>query len=68
MSVGGGQGCLAVNVRSTPNSDRKFKGLASVATGHERPLALQKKDWRTFAKCQTCSPDRDTLSFQWPGG
>jgi hypothetical protein len=35
MSVGGHQGCLAVNVRSTPNSDRKFKDLASVAKGQD---------------------------------
>jgi hypothetical protein len=54
MSVGGGQGCLAVNVRSTPNSDRKFKGLASVATGQEHPS--------TPSECQfQWSLDRDRL-------
>jgi putative tryptophan/tyrosine transport system substrate-binding protein len=47
MSVGGGQGCLAVNVHSTPNSDRKFKGLASVATGHFQTHAVQQNTRRT---------------------
>jgi hypothetical protein len=35
IRVGGRQGCPAVKVRSTSNSDRKFQGLACVAMGQE---------------------------------
>jgi hypothetical protein len=40
ISVGGQQRCPAVN--AAPNSDRKFKGLASVAVGQQETHALQK--------------------------
>jgi hypothetical protein len=39
IHVGGSAGCATLSVRSTTNSDRKRKGLASVAKCHKATFA-----------------------------